>query len=667
MENRKSIWKILFFVWMLFILAAFYVVQKPVFFQYIDAFTQTVASFGLFILLIVNSFSIGILFLSWIQDSHIRLLLGSILGLGFLGILGFLFASVGATHPFFILGVQGLFFSALLIKKKLPIAEFIKFFRMLAKATKEAPKGVLFSILIMTGFSFLLTFTPPVDSFDALLYHLTVPALWIRDGGLRAYNMPPYWFPSLVEGAYFWGVACKNDIVPQMLHFSWASLSLLITWFWTRQIANEKLAWWSVALVFSMPSFPWVASWAYTDFALASFSLGVFYSLWYGKVIKDDRFLYLGAVFAGLAMGVKYTSFIVPIGAGLLLFIWGKDNYSRLFKQLIHFSLVSVAVGGIWYLRNWILMGNPVYPFVFGGHYWDIFRANWYAEVGTGIGWSLKEWALLPLSITLGVRDATFFDGRIGPLFLFFLPFIPIVYKQFSTEDKAKKSALTAIGIFSGLSFIFWAFGVSSTQALWQARLLFPALILLSTPLSLGIAIIEKHDNKALKLSFIVKTVITIVLFVNLIDLGMNVIRRNPLSLILGIETKQSYIENRQPAYAATIKLVNTTPENAYIYFLFEPRSYWMPRKVFPDTLLDNLPHDIFSYENAAEIIHFWQEQGYSHVLLSRRGADFIITNKALSLDRMEAILAELEEELIFFGETENSAYILYEIPKSEN
>jgi hypothetical protein len=83
------------------------------------------------------------------------------------------------------------------------------------------------------------------------------------------------------------------------------------------------------------------------------------------------------------------------------------------------------------------------------------------------------------------------------------------------------------------------------------------------------------------------------------------------------METRQAYFERMQPRYATTLELVNSTPVDSYIYFLFEPRSYSMTRRVQPDPINDNLMHDFYLHKTAKAILNDWQEKGYTHVLIN--------------------------------------------------
>ncbi len=64
-------------------------------------------------------------------------------------------------------------------------------------------------------------------------------------------------------------------------------------------------------------------------------------------------------------------------------------------------------------------------------------------------------------------------------------------------------------------------------------------------------------------------------------------------------------------------RFLQKTPHDAFIYLIDETRSYGMERRVQPDFLSDNLPHDFYLYPTNAEVISAWQKLGYTHVLLA--------------------------------------------------
>jgi hypothetical protein len=365
-----------------------------------------------------------------------------------------------------------------------------------------------------------------------------------------------------------------------------------------------------------------------------------------------------------MAMGVKYTSFLVPVSAVLLLLWWQRKNPLAAGKNVLIFSLVALAVAAPWYLRNWVVMGNPFYPFAFGGLYWDAFHSLAYSETGTGIGWNLKEWLLLPLNATLGHRDANFYDGRIGALYLVLAPLTVYVLFASRQATKQQRRAIFAIGLFTLLSVVTWTLGVASSSALWQTRLLFPALIPFAIPTALGWLAIQKLDTSQLWVSFIFNFVVIVIVAVSLIDASLSVITRNPLACAAGIETLDGYLGKVQPVYAQAVQLVAAAPEDAKIYSLFEPRSYYLPRRVQPDAILDNFSHDYYLHKTPEAVLVSWQADGYTHVLLYRRRAEFMQGHALkFSSEHQAALEFILQNYLKKIGATPDGAYELYSIP----
>ena len=138
-----------------------------------------------------------------------RLILGGGLGLGLFGLAGFGLALIGLAKPIVLLVLLGgllvwLIWRGPLRTRREDLKELIRDWKETILATSVWVRVALVVAILLT---FLLALAPPVEAFDALLYHLTVPALWLRDGGLRLVNIPHYWFPSLIEGIFVWPMA----------------------------------------------------------------------------------------------------------------------------------------------------------------------------------------------------------------------------------------------------------------------------------------------------------------------------------------------------------------------------------------------------------------------------------------------------------------------------
>jgi hypothetical protein len=363
---------------------------------------------------------------------------------------------------------------------------------------------------------------------------------------------------------------------------------------------------------------------------------------------------------AGFAMGIKYTSFVLPI-AILIYIAWQtcRDG-RRLVSMATRFVFMAILTGCIWYIRNWIWTGNPIYPFVFGGPYWDTARAAWYSGAGSGIGWSLSAFVSLPFVTMLGYRDQTYSDGRFGPLYLILFPLVlAVIWQAWKNRDK-NLHTIFLLMLFGSLFSSFWVLGVINTEHLRQARLLWSGLIPFVPLMAAGILRLDQFDTSRFRPSFVFSALAGVMVFSFLLDFGLFVIVRNPLGAALGMEPRSSYIARMQPGYAQAISLAEETPVTAHIYLLNEPRMYGIDRFAQSDPFNDNLPHDFYIYPTNEGMIEAWRGLGYTHVLAQK--SVFAATNPPeLVAANYSQRVALLMSVLIKVDETTD--YVLFEIP----
>jgi hypothetical protein len=417
-------------------------------------------------------------------------------------------------------------------------------------------------------------------------------------------------------------------------------------------------------LLAAIPSLPMLASWAYADMALVFYAIGAFYTLTFFESSGSAAGLRVAGIMAGLAMAVKYTSFTVPLTCGLLILYWRRKTFSQAFLSAAQFSMITLIIAAPWYLRNAVFMGNPFYPFVFGGRYWDTFRSEWYSGSGTGIGWNVLQIFMLPLNVILGYRDQTFFDGRMGPLFLMLAPFALWILLSRARQDSDRGLALQAIGLFSAITFGAWTFGVINSSHLWQARLLLPGIILFAIPTALGWDTVKSLDSSKFRVGFFTNVLIAVIIALTLFDNGIFVLQRNPLAVALGAQSRAGYIARINPSYAALMQIMDQLPEDAYVYSLFEPRSYSLPRRTQPDAINYNFSHDLYLYKTPPEIIQHWKAQGYTHLLIYERGLSLGADDPSNQFTpASREALQETLESLELMAQTPEKAYTLYRIP----
>ena len=99
-------------------------------------------------------------------------------------------------------------------------------------------------------------------------------------------------------------------------------------------------------------------------------------------------------------MGTKYLGILIPIVLGFLLL---KEQATR--KQIPKLAGWTFLVGGFWYMKNLVLMHNPVYPFLYSlfrsSRWWSADRAVAYQSEQQSFGYqhSLVNLLQFPLQL----------------------------------------------------------------------------------------------------------------------------------------------------------------------------------------------------------------------------------------------------------------------------
>jgi hypothetical protein len=540
-------------------------------------------------------------------------------------------------------------------------------------------------LAIYVGFILTLTFfqclTPPI-AWDSQVYHLTGPKLYLQAHRLPVdIDIPYLGFPPLLEMLFTAGLLLKSDIVAKLIHYAYGFLTLLALFAFAKRYFNRKVAWLSIAILYSVPSLVLISSWAYVDWGLTFYEFTSFYALmrwleardkWPGfgnqgrarAEERDKRWLALTAILCGLAMGVKYTSVILPITLALIIALGvRKEGLKETTKVLLLFGLLVIVVASPWYLKNLFSTGNPFYPFFFGGIFWDEFRAWWYNRSGTGLAF-IAPWRLLvvPWEMTvLGIQGTESYDATIGPILLTVVPLLALVWRKIAPEERRIIGYAFLVCL---IQYLFWLYGVAQSALLVQTRLLFPIFALLALLASYTVDKLTLLTRRAFSLQWFVTTVLLLTLGLNAVASTLHFTSDSPLPYLTGFESKESYLTRHLGLYHTTVVHINENlPTSAKILFLWEPRSYYCQRDCWPDALLDRFLHLTYLYPDADALARAWAEAGVTHVLLYRLGMEVIIQADFDPVTPRDlAIMDDLRTRYLSPVGEWGDAYVLYEL-----
>ena len=278
-----------------------------------------------------------------------------------------------------------------------------------------------------------------IGSTDSLWYHMPFAARFVQEGsitGLHYVDSEPVtvWFPASSELFHSFGILLMgNDVLSPLLNTLWLGLAFLAAWCIGRPFGVAPVTLTGSAILFATPGLVGTQpGGAYDDIV----GLAVFLSSI--ALMVNARGLaarptmvasVMAAAAAGLAIGTKWT-FIGPVAA-LTVGYWFMTPRGKRARSMTLWLVVLVLVGGFWYGRNLIAIGNPLPPlhlkfgplslpsprlttpsstvaqYVFSGSAW-----RHYFLPGLRISFGPAWWALLGLS-GLGLILACVKGGRL--------------------------------------------------------------------------------------------------------------------------------------------------------------------------------------------------------------------------------------------------------------
>lgn len=162
---------------------------------------------------------------------------------------------------------------------------------------------------------------------------------------------------------YIFNTFGQGDLGIHMVSPIFGSLSIILTFFITRKLFDNKTTLFAVIFISFLPLSIYHSTTAHIDM------VGAFFALLSVYLMLKNMF-YLSSISFGLSLLGRINSiFIAPV----IIYLIFKKHRKRIFviKFLLFFMLAFFIITP-WYLRNYALLHNPVWPFLnsfFGGYY----------------------------------------------------------------------------------------------------------------------------------------------------------------------------------------------------------------------------------------------------------------------------------------------------------
>ena len=229
----------------------------------------------------------------------------------------------------------------------------------------------------------------PPTAFDATVYHLPLAKLYAREHQLvyAEYFRVPV-FPQNVEMLFTLALLLYDDILAQLLETLMLGLVACSLLAWGNRFLTFSAGAWACAYLLLNPLILWLAGAAYIDLGLMAFCFLACYAIEVWRRCFDPRWLVLAGVFAGCAVGTKYTALFIVLVLTLTVtwFGWQKLGRAALWQCVGRFAGVTALVGAPWYIRNFYYTHNPVFPFLNSTFLGWFGPARWPAEYRIDLG-----------------------------------------------------------------------------------------------------------------------------------------------------------------------------------------------------------------------------------------------------------------------------------------
>ena len=400
----------------------------------------------------------------------------------------------------------------------------------------------IFQILFLVYSSLLIFLGRQLDrgitNFDGAYYAIKAreifssDSLWVATwmGTTRFFDNPPlpFWLTGVVYKVF--GVSGYAAV------FSSAIFGVLIVYL-TYSLCNYlyKDNWTSFLAAFVL-LFPGLfldsSRRAMLDITLAFFVTASMYCLIKG--LENRKFYLLYGLMAGCAVLTKSVLGFFPILIGIVFMFWDGGLKNFLDLRFLVGLVLSIIVGCSWYLVNWLIFGDT---FIYG-HF------------------KTPHMQLIPSQIF-----SLHLLGYIKDMMRNYWPWFPVtvvgvfLFAKSSFKEKDSRSMF----LFLWVSIPFVIMSTSSNQTLRYLFMIFPALGIITAHTLAGWL---KDSQKEKALPWMIGTVMTIVLVINV----------TPIQVKVSLDQNNSEVRDLAPFVH-----INTRPGEKIFNFGFTP---WNPTQV---------------------------------------------------------------------------------------
>jgi hypothetical protein len=502
----------------------------------------------------------------------------------------------------------------------------------------------------------------PSMGYDLYQYHWAVPQLFLLHHAIYAF---PGWahadFPFADEMLNTIALAFQTPVAALFLQGTFGLLAVLLIASYLYRHMGRLAACLGAALCLSSPLFVDLLSTGYVEVALSYDAVAslVLVLAWLRQppqagVRGNLHLLLLGGLFIGMGLAAKYTEAQMVVAIGVLLVgavalaglrAWRRGEWHGLIVRRALLALLLYGVGALapllpWLAKDWALLGNPIYPFIWGGPGWNAARTEVGVVTFAHFGPRGPLWQRLLEAFT-----GLFFDtGRTGEpqlfppsYFLLSVLAAPLVLtgdwlyrrKQRALPQTSRQPSLpnhiTLWLVVAGGAYLSW----SLSNAL-VGRYAMPWILLLAVPAAVILLRVLEWAYRWIGSRVLTQVaILVLVILLGPVTSALFWLSDHPAPLVTGQVSLHQWAEQDilDPAYWAMVDYVNTQiPHSAKVLLLGQGTGYFLEgRDYIADSGDDWIPYLETEGQSEAGMLALLRQDGIRYVIYGGKVLNFVV------------------------------------------